>query len=407
MTLYVLDTNIILTDHKSILGFGTDTVILPLTVIKELEKKRTHPELGYQARKALHLLEDLRIDNEVADFAFPLCTPDGGSLQIRFVEHGNDNDDMIINCAIDLQKDDVILVSNDLPMRILAGLKGITTQTYQGSFSKDEFLGFQELEVEFEITQQLYKNGLVEGNFGPINSGVVLKAGTQSAIAVQGTDAIHLISDNEVFGVKARSVEQKFAVDALANPCIPIVSLSGIAGSGKTSLAILAGLEAVMENKEFKKVVVFRPLYPVGGQELGFLPGTAEEKLAPWAEAVNDVLEALVEPLVIEEVLARKILEVQPLTYIRGRTFTDTWVIVDEAQNLDYNVLKTVLTRLGKGSKMILCSDVSQSDNRFVGKDDGIAAVTKKLSGNPMFAHFTFSKSERSDAAAMVAKLLG
>ena len=212
--------------------------------------------------------------------------------------------------------------------------------------------------------------------------------------------------DQDVFGVHGRSAEQRIAIDLLLDEEVGILSLGGRAGTGKSALALCAGLEAVMERRQHKKVMVFRPLYAVGGQELGYLPGSEAEKMNPWAEAVFDTLGALVSPNVIDEVVDRELLEVLPLTHIRGRSLHDAFVIVDEAQSLERNVLLTVLSRIGQNSRVILTHDVAQRDNLRVGRHDGVAAVIEALKGHPLFAHVTLTRSERSPIAALVTEML-
>jgi PhoH-like ATPase len=187
---------------------------------------------------------------------------------------------------------------------------------------------------------------------------------------------------------------------------VGIVSLGGRAGTGKSALALSAGLEAVLEKRQHKKVVIFRPLYAVGGQELGYLPGTEGEKMSPWAQAVFDTLGALVSQQVIDEVIDRGLIEVLPLTHIRGRSLHDSYVIVDEAQSLERGVLLTVLSRIGQNSKVVLTHDVAQRDNLRVGRHDGIVAVVESLKGHPLFAHVTLVRSERSPIAALVTEML-
>src|SRR5690606_29523398 len=201
-------------------------------------------------------------------------------------------------------------------------------------------------------------------------------------------------ADREAFGLRGRSAEQRIALDLLLDDSIGIVSLGGRAGTGKSALALCAGLEAVMERRRHKKVIVFRPLYPVGGQELGYLPGTEADKMSPWTQAVFDTLGAVVSDTVIEEVLDRGMLEVLPLTHIRGRSLHDAFVIVDEAQSLERGVLLTVLSRIGTGSRVVLTHDVAQRDNLRVGRHDGVAAVIETLKGHPLFAHVTLTRSE-------------
>jgi PhoH-like ATPase len=212
--------------------------------------------------------------------------------------------------------------------------------------------------------------------------------------------------DREAFGIRGRSAEQRIALDLLLDPDVGIVSLGGRAGTGKSALALCAGLEAVMERRQHRKVVVFRPLYAVGGQDLGYLPGSESEKMQPWAQAVFDALGAVTSRDVIDHVLEREMLEVLPLTHIRGRSLHDAFVIVDEAQSLERNVLLTVLSRIGAGSKVVLTHDVAQRDNLRVGRHDGVVAVVEKLKGHPLFAHVTLTRSERSPVAALVTEML-
>lgn len=242
----------------------------------------------------------------------------------------------------------------------------------------------------------------------PCHAGLAIKSPRGSALGRVGADKhVHLVrGDRTVFGVHGRSAEQRIAIDLLLDKEIGIVSLGGSAGTGKSALALCAGLDAVLEREQHRKVVVFRPLYAVGGQELGYLPGTENEKMNPWGQAVFDTLEALVSPEVITEVIDRNMLEVLPLTHIRGRSFHDSFVIVDEAQSLERNVLLTVLSRVGQNSRVVLTHDVAQRDNLRVGRHDGIVSVIEALKDNPLFAHITLSRSERSEVAALVTQLL-
>jgi PhoH-like ATPase len=212
--------------------------------------------------------------------------------------------------------------------------------------------------------------------------------------------------DRDAFGIHGRSAEQRIALDLLLDPDVGIVSLGGRAGTGKSALALCAGLDAVLERRQHRKVVVFRPLYAVGGQDLGYLPGNEAEKMTPWAQAVFDTLGALVPEHVIDEVMHREMLEVLPLTHIRGRSLHDAFVIVDEAQSLERGVLLTVLSRIGQNSRVVLTHDVAQRDNLRVGRHDGVAAVIEALKGHPLFAHVTLVRSERSPIAALVTEML-
>jgi PhoH-like ATPase len=242
----------------------------------------------------------------------------------------------------------------------------------------------------------------------PCHTGVVLHSEKGSALArVTPDKKLQLVrGDRSAFGLHGRSAEQRVALDILLDPDIGIVSLGGRAGTGKSALALAAGLEAVLEKRAHKKVVIFRPLYAVGGQELGYLPGTEGEKMSPWAQAVFDTLGALVSQQVIDEVIERGLIEVLPLTHIRGRSLHDSYVIVDEAQSLERGVLLTVLSRIGQGSRVVLTHDVAQRDNLRVGRHDGVVAVVESLKGHPLFAHITLIRSERSQIAALVTEML-
>lgn len=212
--------------------------------------------------------------------------------------------------------------------------------------------------------------------------------------------------DRDLFGLYGRSAEQRIAIDLLSDLDVGIVSLGGKAGTGKSALTLCAGLEAVMERRAHRKVIVFRPLYAVGGQELGYLPGSENDKMGPWAQAVFDTLGAVVSKEVVDEIITRDLLEVLPLTHIRGRSLHDAFVIVDEAQSLERNVLLTVLSRMGQNSRVVLTHDVAQRDNLRVGRHDGIAAVVEKLKGHALFGHVTLTRSERSPIAALVTSVL-
>jgi PhoH-like ATPase len=242
----------------------------------------------------------------------------------------------------------------------------------------------------------------------PVNSGLVLSSVRGSALGRVAPDKrIQLVrGDSEAFGIRGRSAEQRLALDLLMDPSIGIVSLGGRAGTGKSALALAAGLEAVLERGQHRVITVFRPLFAVGGQDLGYLPGSEHDKMSPWGQAVFDTLTAIAAPEVVEEVMRRDLLEVLPLTHIRGRSLHDTFVIVDEAQSLERNVLLTVLSRIGQGSRVVLTHDVGQRDNLRVGRHDGVAAVVEKLKGHPLFAHVTLTRSERSDIAALVTEVL-
>jgi len=426
---YVLDTSVLLSDPRALLRFEEHEVVLPVVVISELEAKRAHPELGYFAREALRLLDDLRVEHGRLDRPLPVGDH-GGSVRVelnhvdpavlpagfRPTDRGSDNDTRILAVAHNLATEgaEVTLVSKDLPMRVKASAVGLDAEDYRGTAPVESgWTGMAEVMVAGDVVDRLYEPGdhavdLPEARELPCHTGVVLVSDRGSALArVSPEKHLRLVrGDRDAFGLHGRSAEQRIALDLLLDPEVGIVSLGGRAGTGKSALALCAGLEAVMERRQHRKVVVFRPLYAVGGQELGYLPGTEAEKMNPWAQAVFDTLGALITGDVVEEVLDRGMLEVLPLTHIRGRSLHDAFVIVDEAQSLERNVLLTVLSRVGQGSRVVLTHDVAQRDNLRVGRHDGVASVIEALKGHPLFAHVTLTRSERSPIAALVTELL-
>jgi len=421
---FVLDTSVLLADPGALHRFAEHEVIIPIAVIGELETKRDHPELGYFARAALRALDDLRITHGRLDKALTI-TPEGGTLSVELnhtdlstLPHGflrdGTNDSRILAIAKNLMSDgkNVILVTKDLPLRVKASSVGVEAQEYLAELvSNSGWTGIEEINVSHSVIDDLYASDFADHESAhqlPVHTGIVLHSEKGSALArVTGDKRLKLVrGDRQAFGLHGRSAEQRIALDLLLDESIGIVSLGGRAGTGKSALALCAGLEAVMEKRVHKKVVIFRPLYPVGGQELGYLPGSEGEKMSPWAQAVFDTLGALVSQPVIDEIIDRGLIEVLPLTHIRGRSLHDSFVIVDEAQSLERGVLLTVLSRIGQASRVILTHDVAQRDNLRVGRHDGVVAVVETLKGHELFAHVTLTRSERSPIAALVTELL-
>jgi PhoH-like ATPase len=297
-------------------------------------------------------------------------------------------------------------------MRVKASSLGLTAEEYQAELVVESgWTGMAEVDVAADQLDALYDETVIDLDAArdlPCHTGLVMVSDRGSALGrVTPEKRVRLVrGDREAFGLHGRSAEQRIALDILLDPEIGIVSLGGRAGTGKSALALCAGLEAVLERRQHRKVVVFRPLYAVGGQDLGYLPGTENEKMSPWAQAVFDTLGAVTTSEVVEEVLDRGMLEVLPLTHIRGRSLHDAFVIVDEAQSLERNVLLTVLSRIGRDSRVVLTHDVAQRDNLRVGRHDGVVAVVEKLKGHPLFAHVTLTRSERSPIAALVTEML-
>jgi PhoH-like ATPase len=420
---YVLDTSVLLSDPGALSRFDQHDVVVPLVVIGELEAKRDHPELGWFARQTLRILDDLRVQHGRLDAPVPIGDS-GGTLHVELNHsdpsvlpagfRSDTNDSRIMVVALNLRGEgrDVRLVTKDVPLRVKAAAVGLATEEYLGLGVVDAgWTGMAELALDESEIQALYDSGSVYLPTAaelPTHTGLVLLSSRGSALGrVTPDKQVRLVrGDRDVFGLHGRSAEQRIALDLLMDADVGIVSMGGRAGTGKSALALCAGLESVMERRAHKKVVIFRPLYAVGGQELGYLPGSEGEKMAPWAQAVFDTLGALVSPAVLEEVMARGLIEVLPLTHIRGRSLHDSFVIVDEAQSLERGVLLTVLSRLGTNSRVVLTHDVAQRDNLRVGRHDGVTAVIEALKGHPLFAHVTLTRSERSPIAALVTEML-
>ena len=414
----------LLADPGALGRFAEHEVVVPIAVIGELETKRDHPELGYFARAALRSLDDIRLKYGRLDQPIKI-NPEGGTLSVElnhtdlssmpygFLRDGT-NDSRILAIAKNLMTDgkDVVLVTKDLPLRVKASSVGVEAEEYLAELvSSSGWTGIEELTVGSNVIDDLYASDFADHEAAhslPIHTGVVLHSDRASALARVTVDKrLQLVrGDRSAFGLHGRSAEQRIALDLLLDPEIGIISMGGRAGTGKSALALCAGLEAVMERRAHKKIVIFRPLYPVGGQELGYLPGSEGEKMSPWAQAVFDTLGALVSQPIIDEIIDRGLIEVLPLTHIRGRSLHDSFVIVDEAQSLERGVLLTVLSRIGQGSRVVLTHDVGQRDNLRVGRHDGVVAVVETLKGHPLFAHVTLTRSERSAIAALVTEML-
>ncbi len=424
---YVLDTSVLLSDPWSLTRFDGHEVVLPLVVISELEGKRHHPELGWFARTALRQLDELRILHGRLDAPVPIGSG-GATLHVELNHTDPEvlpagfrtdaNDSRILACALNLAAErradgrgEVVLVTTDMPLRVKAAAVGRAADGYHAQdVVPSGWTGMVDVDVAATDVDALFREGVIDLDAArdlPANTGLRLLGSSAALGRVTADKRVRLVrGDREAFGLHGRSAEQRIALDLLLDPEVGIVSLGGRAGTGKSALALCAGLEAVLERQQHRKVVVFRPLYAVGGQELGYLPGNESEKMAPWAQAVFDTLGALVSQDVLDEVLARGMLEVLPLTHIRGRSLHDSFVIVDEAQSLERNVLLTVLSRVGQNSRVVLTHDVAQRDNLRVGRHDGVASVIEALKGHPLFGHITLTRSERSAIAALVTEML-
>lgn len=439
----VLDTSVLLADPESIFSFGGAEVVIPLKVIEELDNQKSRlDEVGRAARTVARILEELRALTADQDLRNPVRLPGGGTLRVVIngqkldrVEHlGLDvgkADNRILAAALGLAEErPVRLVSADVNLRLKAAALGLQSCEYiqtRPGFHTEAHPGWREVDVSGEFIPVVYDRHFVTfEEMAPsdadalralgINEFGVLCAGRSSALVRRYADGVRLLrSDHEAWGLRPRSKEQRFALDLLLDPDVPICGLSGRAGTGKTALAVAAGLEQVLERpRRYDRLMIIRPMYPVGRQDVGFLPGALKEKLEPWFSMVEDTMTALRDDR--SRVEARKDLELlieqghidmQPVTYLRGRSLQRTFIICDEMQSAEALVLKTILTRLGEGSKVVFVGDVSQIDNPFVSeRTSALSILADRFSGQPLFGHLVLTKGERSPVADLAAELL-
>lgn len=431
---YVLDTCVLLADPVSLLRFDEHDVVLPLVVIEELDRQKTRvDEVGANARRAIRTLEKLGA-SEAGGLGDARQLESGGTLRIELNGTHSDRlpkvlnpvtpDHRILATCLNMVDagNETVLVTKDAALRIKGAQLGVEVEDYRAdTVPVDEsYSGVAELDVDAAIIDQLYSEGKASlpdsGLF--VNQYVILKAmGSQSAVGrvidtVGGTTIVRVPGSRQAFGIESKNVRQAFALDLLMDPDITAVSMMGVAGTGKTFLALAAALEQTIEAGRYRRISVYRPLVAVGRQEVGFLPGDLDEKLAPWMAAVHDNLYALFsgDPQsakgAIEELLDRNVIEMAAVTYLRGRSITDELVIIDEAQNLEYPTLKVILTRIASGSKVVFCGDLSQVDNPYISPFGGLAALIEKLKGESLYGHITLEKSVRSPLAELAAKIL-
>lgn len=409
---YVLDTSVLLATGKSIFyspQFAGKELIIPLVVVRELETKRNDFELGISARSVLRFLEGLRV---IGDLNTGTKIDNGAVVRIE-INHVNadlpdalrksDTADLrILSVAKSL---DSVLVTRDLPLRLIASSAGVQTQDYMPEpGSSEDHDKIIQVSIDPEDQTELFRQGKIRSDLElAANSNLIVNGNCLAVAAPSWT--IKKVEDHSPCKITGLNSEQKFALEHLMNPDITIVSLGGRAGSGKTLMTLAAGIDQVNRNI-YNRVVVFRSIHEVGFKDLGSLPGDIDEKFDPFTDAVFDAVEQFIPRNVIEKMIRNGQLDIQPINFVRGRTFVKTLILVDESQNLEYSSLVTLLTRVGKGSKIVLASDISQSDNLHVSKHSGISEVTRKLHGNKLFAHVHMTKSHRSETAETVASLL-
>jgi PhoH-like ATPase len=421
----VLDTSVLLSAGRTALkSFGDSNVVLPLVVVSELENKRNDPDLGLAARSVLRALDDLISEGDIRE---GVSLGEGyGTIRIE-TNHIHDvpealksypsNDTEIVTVALNLSNEldeDVFLITKDVPLRVKASTVGVKTAGFVPANISGDFIDNTEFRwVTADQINEVHDNGSIRLDFDiPRNVGVILRNEENpkhTALVVSGKQyEFNLINQYNISGLESRSAEQALAIHYLMDESVKIVSLGGRAGTGKTTLALAAGVEQLrdLNSGPYKKIIVFRSMHAVGGEELGFLPGTEAEKMDPWTAAVYDSLNSFLTPHQIGTLKAKNLIEVLPLTHIRGRTFNNAFIILDESQNLERATILTALSRLGKNSKAVMSWDVSQRDNFRVGRHDGVYEVTSRLLGEKLFAHTSLKKSERSDVAELVSRVL-
>lgn len=434
MKTYILDTNVLLHDPNSLLNFKENSVVLPIEVIEEIDRfKRESTELGRNARTVSRMLDGFRGDGSLSA---GVKLPNGGSLRIAIQKNGHDStgfnnnsvDNRILSLAAYIQKDQAkdttVLVSKDINLRIKADAVGLQAEDYETDrvFITDLYTGMMDMSFGPDKLATFRANGELEINGGrkyfpneycTLNDETNPKRTALTKVDPTGTKLIPIIDSREgVWGIKPRNREQHFALDALLDDRVKLVTLMGKAGTGKTLLAMAAGLKRTVLDREFRRLVVARPTISMG-KELGFLPGSLEEKLAPWMQPIHDALEMLSDLNMGHDhrrsgdLMRSGIIVVEALSYIRGRSIANQFMIIDEAQNLTPLEAKTIITRVGFGTKVIFTGDPYQIDNPYVDSaSNGFNYIVSRFRDQPIAAHIELQKGERSELAELAANIL-
>jgi len=438
--IYVLDTNVLLYDPRALSKFEDNDIIVPITVIEEIDRfKKDMNETGRNARQVSRLMDAFRKEGSLSK---GVALKDGGTLRIEIYEEQvmkrlppelreQRGDNRILAVAVDLMESEpavpVILVTKDTNLRIKADALGLAAQDYESDKVSvdDMFSGITEAQTEASVIDSFYGQGWLELNLEQTlrpNEFVTLKEnGNPQHSAIGRYDGpsgrmvpLRSVEKEGVWSVFPRNREQSFALDALLDDDVKIVTLVGKAGTGKTLLAIAAGLQKTAEENVYNRLLVSRPVFPMG-RDLGFLPGDIEEKLTPWMQPIFDNVELLLtghegekrHSKGYKELMAMGILDIEPLTYIRGRSIPNQYMIVDEAQNLTPHEIKTIVTRAGEGTKIVLTGDPDQIDNPYVdAESNGLTYVVERFKDQAIAAHVTMTKGERSALAELAANLL-
>ena len=434
----MLDTSVLISDPEALTAFAPADAVIPLVVVEELDHLKTRmDDVGRAAREVIRSIEELRVANG-GDIRQAAALPAGGTLRIEtnglhtseVADHGLDPDradNRILAAALGQRaQGTTVVVSNDAALRIKAAQLGLVATEHhrrRGRRLDDRPSGWMSVEVTGELIDRLYGSpagvGVADLNGDAeavgaltVNEFGVLRAGRQSVLARRAPDRlVPLVRSMEAWGLRPRSKEQQFALDLLLDPSVRVIALDGMAGTGKTILALAAGLEQVMEQASYDKLAVYRPVVPVGKAELGFLPGGLDEKLDPWMTAVTDALVALTDRrshadarALLEEMAARDKLSLEAVTYLRGRSLHGTFVVVDEAQNLEPTTLKTILTRVGEGTKVVFTGDTSQIDAPYLSEhNNAVSVLIDTFGGEACFGHVRLANCERSEVASLAA----
>lgn len=424
---YVLDTNVYLTDAESILSFGNNDILIPLKVLDEIDKhKKRQDSVGVQARGTIRKLDSLRSKGSLFKGVRlekgkgiikirgynPLCLPDDLDLE--------DPDNQIIATALsemeEMPNRKVVVVSRDINMRVKCDALQVLTEDYQVeqvvARSDDLYSGMSEILVDDQVVEDFYEGkdvfldqkGFFPNQFVMLVSSSNPKKAALSRFIGEETP-IQKVKNVHAWETKARNKEQQYALNLLMDPSVPVVSLIGKAGSGKTLLALAAGLEQTLGNSTYKKMVVTKPVEPVG-KDIGFLPGTLEEKMMPWLAPIQDNLQFLMgdDKMTLDLYHEKGQIEVEAMTFIRGRSISNAFIVIDEVQNMTQHEIKTVLTRVGEGTKIVLTGDIEQIDNVYIdATNNGLSYVVERLKNETITGHVTLMKGERSKVATIAA----
>jgi len=435
--IFVLDTSVILYNHTSINSFEDNDVAIPITVLEELDDfKKGHDNKNFEARQFIRLMDELSEKSSLQQW-IPLKHPNSGSIKVVLDESSlldaeklfgsKKNDNRILNAALKLREEypnrKVIMVTKDINLRIKAKALNLTAEDYETGKIKDVeqlYTGINKvLDVPRELIDKLYKDGEcsyqelgIEEPFP--NHYFIIKNGSSSALGYydQLSGMIKQIQKQPVQRITPRNAEQVFALHALLNPEVKLVTLQGVAGTGKTLLALAAAWD---QRRDYKQIYLARPIVPLSNKDIGFLPGDAKEKIGPFMEPLFDNLKFIRNQhdekdkgyQLINQALETEKILISPLAYIRGRSLSDIFFIVDEAQNLTPHEVKTIITRAGEGTKIVFTGDIFQIDTPYLdAKSNGLSYLIDKIKSHPIYAHIRLEKGERSELANLANELL-